>query len=174
MEPSRFHKPFLQNGNNFLSGISKVNEPAAKRDRGLVDEQTPAATSDKGTILVVEDDDNIRTYIVQVLTGSGYRVLAAADGKEGLETFSKQQDAVRLVLLDLTMAGMDGWEVSRRLRELRSDLPVIFMSGYSRPEKPSSGTHVIKDAFLQKPFRPHELIDLVNQQLVEASRQSNT
>jgi two-component system, cell cycle sensor histidine kinase and response regulator CckA len=150
--------------------MSRVIERRANCGAGLSDNQMTPPVRNLDTILVVEDDDNIRTYVAQVLSGGGYRVLAVADGQEGLNAFKKHL-AIRLVLLDLTMPGWDGREVAGALRELRPDLPIIFMSGYSRPEMPTSETHVEKYVFLQKPFRPHELIALVNQQLVEASRQ---
>ncbi len=128
-------------------------------------------TEGHATILVIEDEESVRSYISQVLAGKGYRVLAAVDGQEGLDTFKKHHAAIHLVLVDLTMPGLDGREVANTLRELRPDLPIIFMSGYSRPEMPTSEAHLEKDVFLQKPFRPRELIALINQRLVEGRRQ---
>jgi two-component system cell cycle sensor histidine kinase/response regulator CckA len=110
------------------------------------------------TILVIEDESNVRTYIRQVLTQHNYLVLTAADGVEGLAEFEKHKDQIKLVLLDLTMPGLDGRELITRLRGLGSTVPILIMSGYCQGDLPSATGDLGVTGFLSKPFRPGELL----------------
>jgi CheY-like chemotaxis protein len=113
------------------------------------------------TILIADDEESVRTVTCRMLEASGFRVVQASDGREALETFRQNTDAVRLVLLDLTMPNLNGEDAFRQLRQLRPDVPVILMSGYPEPDVMSRFVGAGLTAFLQKPFRPLELLDLV-------------
>ncbi len=113
----------------------------------------PEASGGAETVLVVEDEDSVRSLIKRVLSGAGYRVLEAASGDEA-EAGPWRQAAVDLVVTDVVMRGTSGPELARRLREERSDLPVLLISGYP-------GNRVDLDAsfgFLAKPFSKRELL----------------
>ena len=86
---------------------------------------------DGETILVAEDDENIRRLIASVLKRNGYRVLACASGEEALEQFKNARKDVRLALLDIMMPGMSGVEALELMREIEPDLPAIFLTGYA-------------------------------------------
>ena len=90
------------------------------------------------TILVVDDDDQVRTSLTNSLIALGHRVIAAADGKDALAAL--QASVPDLMLLDFAMPGMNGAEVAKRVRERWGVLPIVFASGYATPprSKPSS------------------------------------
>jgi PAS domain S-box-containing protein len=119
---------------------------------------TPSARRTAGmeTVLVVEDQDLVRAFIVQALNWAGYRVSAAANGKEALKLASTLPEPVKILITDVVMPHMAGPELAKQLRCLWPGLRVLFMSGYSDQIKPAlldePGT-----AFIQKPFLPDAL-----------------
>ena len=115
-------------------------------------------TTGSGTLLVVEDEEAIRTLIRQALEKAGYSVLTAVDGLDGLDRFSSHADSIDLVLLDLTMPRMSGSMLFDRIKSLRPDTRVIILSGHSEEE--IFGSHQA-DAFLMKPFRIQDLLATV-------------
>jgi CheY-like chemotaxis protein len=81
------------------------------------------------TILVVDDDSNIRRLVEVLLEDAGYSVLVAADGIEGINVFKRHQPEIALLITDVMMPNMNGFDLADSVLELDSDLPVIFMSG---------------------------------------------
>jgi PAS domain S-box-containing protein len=129
-----------------------------RRADGLVHqpEHAPAPTSvaarapgpEATTVLVVEDEDLIRTLVDQVLRGEGYDVLLAADGGEAIELADRNR--IDVLLTDLTMPGIGGRELAARLRESRPGLKVMFMSGFVEAgDFPAAAPGT---GFLEKPF----------------------
>jgi PAS domain S-box-containing protein len=111
----------------------------------------------KGTVLVIDDEPDVRSISSRMLSVMGFRVLSADDGKQGVEIFREQPDAITLILLDLTMPRMDGEEALKELRQIRPAVPVVFMSGYAEDEKVSRGDGQSPVGFLQKPFTMEDL-----------------
>jgi len=104
-------------------------------------------------VLVVEDEASVRAFCCTVLRRFGYRVLEAAGPVEALDML--QQSPVGLVLTDITMPGMNGKEMVRRIdREQHRDLKVLYMSGYSENIEPGAD-------FLEKPFTSADLLNRV-------------
>ena len=87
-----------------------------------------------GTVLLIEDEEQVRNMAKMMLTRLGYTVLEAKDGVEAVEIFQQHQDEIRCVLSDLTMPRMDGWETLAALRKLSPDIPVILSSGYDEAQ----------------------------------------
>ncbi len=106
-------------------------------------------------ILVIDDDSVFLRLLDRVLTHEGYAVLKASDGQEGLRLlFAARPD---LVLLDVAMPGMDGWQVCQRIREV-TDVPVIMLTGKQRAEEDIvRGLESGADEYLFKPVRNKEL-----------------
>src|SRR5205085_861845 len=92
-----------------------------------------------------------------MLEALGYDVVVAKDGPDGLRQLGTAGAALRVILLDLTMPGLDGQQVFRELRQLRPDLPVILMSGYNEQDAVARFTGKGLAGFLQKPFTLDEL-----------------
>src|SRR6202158_2694085 len=109
------------------------------------------------TILLVEDDRALRELLRITLEMSGYKVLAAADAAEALRLAEPRERPIALLASDVTMPGMTGPDLARRLQVSRSGLEVLLVSGYSRDSELLDR----RIAFLQKPFRPQALTDMV-------------
>jgi CheY-like chemotaxis protein len=107
--------------------------PTAAREGGTArgGPDVEAAPTGSETILVAEDDAQVRTLAERVLTRAGYRVLSAADGREAVELFLRHADGIDLALIDVVMPGLGGREVRDRVVEHRPDVRVLFSSGYS-------------------------------------------
>ncbi|MGH9001366.1 MAG: response regulator transcription factor [Acidimicrobiia bacterium] len=111
-----------------------------------------------GTILVVEDEDNIADLVELYLRKEGYRVLKASSGEAGLEAARRERP--RLVVLDVGLPGIDGLEVCRRLQaELGAGgIPVIFLTARDSEIDRVLGLEMGADDYLTKPFSPRELV----------------
>jgi two-component system cell cycle sensor histidine kinase/response regulator CckA len=108
-------------------------------------------------VLVVDDDETVRTVAKQMLRRSGFTVLTAANGREAVEKFAAARTEITLVLLDLTMPVLGGEEAFRAMRQMRPDVRVVLMSGYSSHELASRYGAEGLAGFVQKPFRLEEL-----------------
>jgi PAS domain S-box-containing protein len=118
-----------------------------------------------GTILVVEDEEEVRDVAERILQDFGFETVTAVDGRDALDVMEREGDRVTAVLLDLSMPRMGGQETFRRLRESRPELPVIMMSGYTEQvvAPQFSGPGLGLTAFLQKPFLAEDLMDILRQ-----------
>jgi len=124
-------------------------------------------------ILVVDDDATLRMALTRYLEKRGYLVQDVASGAEALVAF--EQDPPDLVVSDVMMPGMDGFEFCRRLRSLRSGqlVPFIFLSSRVEVEDRIQGHSIGADDYLIKPFEPRELLAKMEAQL-ERSRRIHT
>jgi two-component system, cell cycle sensor histidine kinase and response regulator CckA len=111
-----------------------------------------------GTILVVDDNPDIRGLARIFLENAGYTVVVAADGADGLRSYRENQSSILLLLTDITMPKMDGMELARCVLAIDSRLPVLVMSGEAR------GACLGLES-IAKPFRPAELIERVGRAL---------
>ncbi len=113
-----------------------------------------------GTILVVEDEEGVREVAERMLQDIGFETVGAEDGRHALDLMDEAGDRISAVLLDLSMPRMGGAETFRRLREMKPDLPILMMSGYTEqvvaPQFTNSGPGIT--GFLQKPFLAEDLI----------------
>jgi PAS domain S-box-containing protein len=110
-----------------------------------------------GTVLIVDDDDGVRTVATLSLERAGFRVVTACDGEEGVALMQKRGREFDIVLLDMTMPRLSGAETLQIFKQMRPELPVVLMSGYTEPDVDSKfGADEIA-GFLQKPFAPATL-----------------
>jgi DNA-binding response OmpR family regulator len=111
------------------------------------------------SILVVDDDDDIRALVGELLERAGHVVIKAPDGESALKLFySRQPD---LVVLDVSMPGLDGWEVLNRIREL-SDVPVLMLTARAEELEKVRGLRAGADDYVTKPFGRQELLARVD------------
>ncbi len=110
-------------------------------------------------ILIVDDEKNIRLTMAQALQPLGYGVKTAVNGEDALKQL--EVDDFGLILLDLKMPGMDGLQVLRRVVELRPDIRVILISAHGTVEHAVEAMRLGAVDFIQKPFVPKELRDIV-------------
>jgi PAS domain S-box-containing protein len=123
----------------------------------------PRLTSPVGneTILLVEDDEDVRDFVQFVLSRSGYRVLTADSGVAALEVARAQAGEIHLLLSDVIMPHMNGIHLASQIRPLRPAIKVLHMSGYPGDSIARHGAVPVGDAFLQKPFSAGALTELV-------------
>ena len=113
-------------------------------------------------ILVVDDEASITDLVCDLLQAEGYRTCACYSGAEALAAF--RADAFDLVILDIMMPGMDGFEVCRKLRDT-SDVPIVFLSARGEESDQVIGLTLGADDYVRKPFRPRELVARVKARL---------
>jgi signal transduction histidine kinase/ActR/RegA family two-component response regulator len=123
----------------------------------LVPPQETGGWSGGGTILVIDDEQAIRSVAARMLTRLGFQVIEAADGATAVEIVRDPPAPLTAALLDLTMPGLSGEETLRRLRRLDKKLPVILMSGYNEREVLERFVGRELAGFLQKPFKLDDL-----------------
>ncbi|MBM4156245.1 MAG: PAS domain S-box protein [Lentisphaerae bacterium] len=112
-----------------------------------------AAWKGSGLALVIDDEPLVRDVATRMISRLGFDVITASDGVEGLRAFRERADAIRVVVLDLTMPRMDGEATLKEIRALRTDVPVILASGFSELDVAQVGQNDPRVFFLQKPFR---------------------
>lgn len=127
-----------------------------------------------GTVLVVDDEETIRAVTSKTLQRFGYTVLTAVDGQSAVETFREHADEICLVLLDMTMPRMSGDEAFRAIRAIRGEVPVILSSGFTEQEATDRFSGVGLAGFIQKPYKPTDLLDKVHLILQGAGRGDQT
>lgn len=122
--------------------------------RPLIDE-TPAleAPSAQRTILLVDDEPILRSTVAELLDILGFQVIPAEDGLDALQTYQIRQKEISLVLMDLTMPRMNGWEAFDAMRAIDPSLPIILSSGFSEQSALLSRHGNEPTAFLAKPYR---------------------
>ena len=113
-------------------------------------------------VVCIEDEPEMITLIKAILNRRGYEVVGAGNGREGLETIERIKPDV--ILLDLMMPGMDGWEVYQKLKanEATSQIPVIVVTAKAQSIDKMLGLHIAKvDDYIAKPFSPQELVESI-------------
>jgi PAS domain S-box-containing protein len=133
--------------------ISELEALQTRKEEVLISK----ITEGQGSVLLVEDEPMVRNMAQAMLIRLGYEVITACDGSEAVEIFREHKDEFALVLLDLTMPRMGGWETLPALRALRSDIPVILASGYDEAHVFQGDHPELPHAFLHKPYRMKDL-----------------
>jgi CheY-like chemotaxis protein len=117
------------------------------------------------TILVVDDEIQVRSLARDILLGAGYRVLEAEDGEHALRVAQEHPGAIHVLLTDIMMPGINGKELADRLVASRPDTKTIFMSGRAAEVISEAGVLIPVDAFLAKPFTVERLLNKVRERL---------
>ena len=127
----------------------------------FLDRSGPGGRTDGPLVLVVDDDPRLREFMRVNLTMEGYSVREAASAEEALEAI--EDTAPELVLLDVVMPGVDGWQMLQRMQERHGSIPVIMFSG--KVDESSAGDAEERGArgFIGKPFDPQQLIERAKQ-----------
>ena len=117
-----------------------------------------AATHGTGTVLIVEDERALRRLSATVLRQAGYQTIEASDGQQALDLYTVHSHRIVMVVTDVVMPRMGGIELAKRLRALRSDIPLLFVTGYVEQ---SEILHEQGTPVLLKPFSPNSLLTAV-------------
>lgn len=143
--------PIIQPTTDMKVGQAKVKSPTAQ------------------TVLLVEDEESLRSTARKILEQRGYSVLGAPNGAEALRVWEQSPESVDLLLTDVVMPGMSGRELARRLISVRPGLKVLYMSGYPSDDIAHHGVTQEGMAFLAKPFTPATLLGKVREVLESRS-----
>ncbi len=129
-------------GTTFTVLLPTTDRPVAVADREAVVHGTGQ------TILVVEDEEDLRGFLVRSLERLGYEIRAVPDGTEAIRVFEADHPGIDIVLLDMNLPGLDGGRVLERFRETDPDVPVIISTGYAADNLETAGNVIV----LQKPY----------------------
>mgnify|MGYP000414732558 CR=1 FL=1 len=129
-------------------------------------------TMDAVKILMVDDEERMRKLVKDFLTIKGYRVLEAGDGEQAIDIFFKEKD-ISLVILDVMMPKMDGWQVCREIR-MHSKVPIIMLTARSEERDELQGFDLGVDEYISKPFSPKILVARVEAILRRTQGSGNT
>ena len=143
-----------------VAGVAELAEPAPS-----------AAIHTRGseTVLLVEDQEDVRRLARRVLEGRGYTVLAASNGDEALDVVAQYPHRIHVLVTDVVVPGVNGRELARRVTASRSDVKVLFVSGYTGEAVHQRGLLEPGVAFLQKPFTADVLARKVREVLGSSS-----
>jgi CheY-like chemotaxis protein len=154
-------------GTTFKIYLPHVDEPAEKLKAQVVGEELPRGSE---TILIVEDDEEVRNLAARVLKAQGYIVLDGSYGDEALNVCRKHKGPIHLLVTDVVMPGMDGRALSERLSHLHPEMKVLYMSGYTEDAIIHHGVMGKGMNYIQKPFTVNGLTRKVRE-VLNQSRQ---
>ncbi len=143
----------------------KILFPVSTRKKEIVSSPKEKSSSWKGTgtVLVVDDEEQVRKFVKRLLEKIGFQVLLANDGQEALDIFREHAEEIQLVFLDMTMPRLSGDECFRELRRIKSDVLVILSSGYNEQDATSRFAGKGLAGFIQKPFDVDQLIQKIQE-----------
>ena len=119
------------------------------------------------TILLVDDEEFIRTIAREILEMKGYNVIEATQGEEAVATYKRRHDEVHLIILDMAMPVMSGRDAFMKLREYDPHVRVILATGYSRDSDLADVMQLGINGFIEKPYRVDELASMIRRVLDE-------
>lgn len=119
-------------------------------------------------VIIIDDEEMVRSACSGILSRAGYRVLTAPDGKAGIELFDRMAEETRCIMLDLSMPYLRGNVVYARLKAINPDVPVFVMSGYCDEQIVRDFTAAGVSGFVHKPFQPESLVEAVRKAGEEA------
>ena len=147
-----------------VPGAAEVEAAATLVPAATADADRPAADlTGQGTILLVEDEEGLRSLNARGLRSRGYSVIEASNGVEAMEALEEKNGAVDLVVSDVVMPEMDGPTLLKAMRGRNPDLKIIFVSGYAEDAFEKSLPENQQFAFLPKPFTLSQLVAAVKE-----------
>ncbi|MCX8063859.1 MAG: PAS domain S-box protein [Candidatus Hydrogenedentes bacterium] len=141
--------------------VVRKNEEVRKIVRKEEDSQVLANWKGSGKVLVADDEIGVLEVAGETLKGHGFYVVYATNGKDAFERFKEKANELTLVILDLTMPEMDGYQVFNEIYKIRPDIPVIICSGFTEYDISKKFVERKPAGFLQKPYHPLDLIKAV-------------
>jgi two-component system cell cycle sensor histidine kinase/response regulator CckA len=125
----------------------------------------PAAKDARERILLVDDEPQVRESVKRLLVGQGYTVVEASNANDAIRIYDAAESEIDLVLTDVTMPGMSGYDLAEHLRTRAPDLPIVFMSGYAENPLGSGAVGGSRTGYIQKPFQVEILVERLREVL---------
>ena len=159
----RGHRGALQVESKKGAGTTfRVAFPETEREMDSESTMPPAeGPSDRVTVLLIDDEEVVREVFTETLSDGGFRILVASDGESGVELFKQHLADISLIVLDLSMPGIDGAETFKRIRVLDPNAKVILSSGYAEEEAMDRFEGLGLAGFLQKPYQWSRLVQIL-------------
>ena len=159
----------LQGHRGFVDVDSKVGTgttfylyfPLSQTDVELDKSDQASESEIKGgteTVLVVEDEEMLLGLIKEILESNGYTVLTASDGLEGVNVYSAHKDKISLILTDMGLPKLSGYDMFGKLKQINPKVNVIFASGFLEPNTISEMYKAGAKEFIQKPYEPVDIL----------------
>ncbi|HEY7585201.1 MAG TPA: response regulator, partial [Candidatus Deferrimicrobiaceae bacterium] len=162
------------NGTTFKVYFPRVDDPP--ESASAVERVSETIETRRGfeTLLVAEDDGLVRDLLRTILSGAGYTVLEARDGVEGWEIARRHKGQIQMLVTDVVMPRMGGRELANLFANHRTGAKVLFLSGYTDDAIVRHGVLEAGVEFLQKPFRPADLVRRIRTILNDGDRENPT
>ncbi|MDY7037978.1 MAG: ATP-binding protein, partial [Thermodesulfobacteriota bacterium] len=165
----------VESHNGYITCDSKIGQgssfniyfPVIEEEVEVVDlekEEVPIRRGNE-TILLVDDDENIRQSASEIMINFGYKVLTAVDGETSLEIYQNEFEKISLVILDLIMPGMGGRRCLEKLIEINPHVQVIIASGYSEDVEAREWLEKHAQGFIDKPYEFRQLLNMIREVL---------
>jgi len=145
----------LNKGSTFKIYLPQASAEAEATLISLKEEEVPKGCGE--TIMLVEDEHSLRVTCGLFLNALGYKILSAESPKEALKLFGQHLGDIQLLLTDVVMPGMDGWQLAQQICAVKPEIKVLFMSGYTADVIAQRGVQEQNASFIAKPFTRNEL-----------------
>ncbi len=153
-------------GSTFEVYLPRTKNPIFKKD---TKKSAPSKAGKTATIMIVDDDEYVRSFSRSAVDKLGHTVLMAEGGTQALDIFKKEREQIELVILDLSMPGESGWEVLRHLRALDPTLKAIVSTGHDIPGQPEDRKDLQPFSLLLKPYTPKDIERIIQEVLDQGS-----
>ncbi len=150
-------------GTEFCFMFPRNQQPTLQQSPSVTLPVNPSSKPTPTKILIVDDEEDVRTTCSLILHEIGFDALVAQDGKSGAHIFEQHHDQIALVFLDLTMPHVDGAKLAKKIRERDQTVPILISSGYTEEEAMKHFTQSKVNAFIQKPFQVEVLIAKIHE-----------
>lgn len=157
-------------GTSFHLYLPEAEQPVKSADTAHEDSEKPKG--ERGTILVAEDELQLRLLTERILETNGFSTISAQDGEEAVRLFESAKQDIKLVLLDLIMPKMGGRKAYDRIRAISSDVPVIFQTGHNPEASDSEFLTQQRLPLLRKPYSMRSLMAIVDKLLLDSAHGS--
>jgi len=156
-------KSQLGTGTKFIITFPKINIETESLTNApqMTPQPEHKILSEQLSVLIIDDEEEIRILLAEILREADYNVVLAGDGREGIEKFKSNK--IDIVFTDLGMPEMNGWQVAKTIKGLNSLVPVILISGWGRDLKDQDITNTGVDFLASKPFHIDEIFQLLIQ-----------
>jgi CheY-like chemotaxis protein len=134
-------------------------------------EKIKTLSKEKAGVLIIEDEKNIREVLKEMLSTEGYEVTCVAKGKEGIELFKKKK--FDLVITDLGIPGMSGWEVADQIKSINPSTPVVLSTGWGVEFDPATMKSKNVDQVIKKPFNLKQVLEVISNLVGEEKKMVN-